>query len=128
MRKIGTAAGSILVSLVVYGVMLGAPSAGIAEVVSTSEALALENSGARQVVDTFLARQEVTAELTALGVDPEGARLRAEALSGEELEALAQRIEETPAGGDGVLTVLGVTFLVLLILELVGVTDIFKRF
>ena len=128
MTKTGAAARSTLVSLVVFSFMLGAPCPGIADVISTSEALALEDSGARQVVDTYLAREEVAAQLGALGVDPEVARLRAEALSSTELEALAQRIEQAPAGGDGVLTVLGVTFLVLLILELVGVTDIFKSF
>ena len=32
-----------------------------------------------------------------------------------------------PAGGDGFLAVLGIVFLVLLILELTGVIDIFKK-
>jgi hypothetical protein len=103
-------------------------SPAAAQLVSTSEALALEQDGdARLTVDTYLARAEVLAELTALGVDPELARLRVAALSASELEELAGRIEEAPAGGDGVITVLGVTFLVLLILELVGVIDIFKK-
>lgn len=99
-----------------------------AQLVSTSEALALEDGGRSQsTVDAYLARAEVTAELEALGVDPELARLRVAALSASELEDLAGRIEEAPAGGDGVIVVLGITFLVLLILELVGVIDIFKN-
>ena len=128
MMKVGSTARSALVSVVVFAALLAVPSLGYADVISTSEALALEDSGARQVVDAFLAREEVAAELTALGVDPEVARLRAEALSGDELETLAERIEQAPAGGDGVVTVLGITFLVLLILELVGIIDIFKSF
>lgn len=99
---------------------------GRAEVISTSEALALEAGSARAAVDAYLAREEVAAELAALGVDPELARLRADALSETELEELAGRIHEAPAGG-GVLAVLGATFLVLLVLELVGVIDIFKK-
>jgi hypothetical protein len=39
---------------------------------------------------------------------------------------LAGRLEELPAGGD-LLAVVGITFVVILILELVGVIDIFKK-
>ena len=103
------------------------PSAA-AELISTSEALALEQGNeARVTVDAFLARQEVADELASLGVDPELARLRAAALSPSELEAMARRIHEAPAGG-GLVAIFGVTFVVLLILELVGVIDIFKKF
>ena len=118
-----------LLSLVIAGgLLLGVPSPGTAGLISTSQAIALEQNGqARAIVDEYLLRDEVTAELASLGVDPELARVRAAALSGSELEALAGRIQEAPAGGDGVITVLGVTFLVLLVLELVGVIDIFKR-
>jgi hypothetical protein len=46
-------------------------------------------------------------------------------LTDEEIAALHGRIEQQVAGGDAI-AVIGVVFLVLLILELVGVTDIFK--
>lgn len=109
-------------------VLLVFPVSSRADVISTSEALALEDeSRARAVVDEYLARHEVAAELTALGVDPELARLRAEALSSAEVLELAGRIEEAPAGGLGVLGVLGLTLLVLIFLELVGAIDIFKK-
>lgn len=98
-----------------------------AQVISTSRALALEEGNARRTaVDSYLARADVAEQLTALGVDPELARLRAAALSGDELSALAGRIDDAPAGGD-LIGVLGVTFVVLLILELVGAIDIFKK-
>jgi len=100
---------------------------GHARVIPTSQALALEaGHDARASVDAYLSRQDVATQLAALGVDPEVARLRAAALSTDELAALAGRIDEAPAGGE-VITILGITFLVLLILELVGVIDIFKR-
>jgi hypothetical protein len=53
-----------------------------------------------------------------------------EALSARELNLLAQHIDELPAGAgaEGVLAVIGVVFIVLLILELVGVTNVFSRF
>ena len=43
----------------------------------------------------------------------------------QELQQLADRLQDLPAGGDSALAVIGVVFLVLLILELVGVTNIF---
>jgi hypothetical protein len=120
---------AVVVGVVVVTLMLGVPGPASADLVSSSEALALEEDGrARAMVDAYLARQEVAAELAELGVDPELARLRAAAMSAAELEELAGRIEQAPAGGTSVITVLGVTFVVLLVLELVGVIDIFKRF
>jgi hypothetical protein len=114
--------------LAIAGLVLSFAPPASAQLVSTSQALALEEgSQARSTVDAYLAQDEVAAQLAELGVDPEVARLRVAALSASELEALAGRVEEAPAGGSGAIAVLGVTFLVLLILELVGVIDIFKH-
>jgi hypothetical protein len=102
--------------------------AGASELVSTADALAATgDSASREIVEGYLLREDVAAQLAALGVDPELARLRAQSLSAAELDELAARIEDAPAGGDGVLVVLGITFLVLLILELVRVIDIFRK-
>ncbi len=97
-----------------------------ADIISTQEAVAMESGQNLAQVDAWLMRDDVMAELASLGVDPELARIRAEALSPAELELMANQIEELPAGA-GVIEVLGITFLVLLILELVGVTNIFNR-
>ncbi len=97
-----------------------------AEIISTQEAVALESGQSLARVETWLQRDDVVSELASLGVDPELARIRAEALSPTELDELANRIEEQPAGA-GVIEVLGITFLVLIILEVVGVTNIFNR-
>lgn len=119
---------SALALFLAAGLAVGAPSPVSAELVSTAEALALEDGNeAKAIVDAWLARDQVAQELAALGVDPEMARLRVAALSSAEIAELAQNIEDAPAGGNGVIVVLGVTFLVLLILELVGVIDIFKK-
>lgn len=97
-----------------------------AEIISTQEALAMESGQALTRVDTWLQREDVRAELAALGVDPELARLRAQALSPAELMELSERIEELPAGA-GIIEALGITFLVLLILDLLGLLNIFNR-
>jgi hypothetical protein len=76
-------------------------------------------------IETFLARDDVAQQLRALGVDETNIEARLAGLTVAELLALEGRIEEHTAGSDA-LGVIGALFLVLLILELVGVTDIFK--
>ena len=76
-------------------------------------------------VQAALDRDEMQAQLVAHGVDPAAAMERVAALTDEELRYLDGRLAELPAGAD-LVGVIGVVFVVLLILELVGVTDIFK--
>ena len=98
-----------------------------ASVVGTAEAIAAgRNDGARAVVDATLARADVREKLAEMGVDAAAIEGRIGALSEQELATLAGQIEEAPAGGDA-LAVIGIVFVVLVILELVGVIDIFKK-
>ncbi|MFU8821990.1 MAG: PA2779 family protein [Gammaproteobacteria bacterium] len=76
-------------------------------------------------IDTILTGETVASQLVAWGVAPEMVRERMAAMSDSELQQLAANMETDPAGG--VLVVIGVVFVVLLILELVGVTNIFRR-
>lgn len=76
-------------------------------------------------LELLLAREDVAQQLVDLGVDQEVVAARLQGLSNAELITLEGQINEQVAGGDA-LGVIGVVFLVLLILELVGVTDIFK--
>lgn len=69
----------------------------------------------------------VAQRLEAHGVTPEQVEQRIAALSDAELEALAAHFDDVPAGADAI-GVLGVVFLVLLVLELVGVTNVFAAF
>ncbi|MDX1561909.1 MAG: PA2779 family protein [Gammaproteobacteria bacterium] len=98
-----------------------------ANVISGDEYFAaIDRGDAMQRIESVLSREEFAAELLRLGVDPDAALARAEALSDHELNMLADDLEELPAGG-GLLGTIGVVFVVLLILELVGVIDIFKK-
>ena len=76
-------------------------------------------------MEILLAREDVSHQLAELGVDQEQIVERLNALTTEELLALEGQIDEQIAGGD-LLAVIGIVFVVLLILELVGVTDVFK--
>lgn len=98
-----------------------------AAVISTEDAALLSERAERlDRVSDFFAREDVAAELQRFGVDAATAAERAASLSDAEIAALDGRIAEANAGGD-VLAVVGTVFVVLLVLELVGVTDIFSR-
>ena len=93
--------------------------------VSTDDYLALED---RQViverVQSSLLQERVSAQLAVLGVDPELARERVAVLPDSDLIAMDQRLQDMPAGA-GVLELVLVVFVVMLILDLTGVTDLF---
>jgi len=107
-------------------ISLGMQAPAAAGIVGTAEAIASHDSGARALVDATLARADVRAEFERLGVDPAAIEGRLDALSEAEVATLAGQIGEAPAGGDA-LAVIGIVFVVLIILELVGVIDIFKK-
>jgi hypothetical protein len=83
-------------------------------------------AASRARVATFLARADVARQLQNLGVDQASIEGRLAGLTDAEVAALDGQIDGQVAGGDA-LAVIGTVFLVLLILELVGVTDIFKK-
>lgn len=100
-----------------------------AAMIGTGEALrAAEHVETLSAVEAVLARADVRAVLTAHGVSVEDARARVAALSHDELVALQQEFDQLPAGGIGLFEVLGVTFVVLLVLELTGTINIFSKF
>ena len=88
--------------------------------VSTDSTISLTSS------ETGELRQRIAALLTQHGVPEEAAQRRAESLTVAELSLLQSRFHELPAG-QGALSVLGALFLVLLVLELLGVTNVFNR-
>ena len=61
-----------------------------------------------------------------MGVDASAVEQRVARLSDQELHQLAVDMRNAPAGGDA-LALIGAVFVVLLILELTGVIDIFKK-
>jgi hypothetical protein len=118
-----------LVNLICLALLnLGSPVVAEAGLVGTLQAV---EAGTRSqdlaTVNAALAREQVRGQLLALGVDPAQVEARVAALTDGELRALAGKVAEAPAGGSA-LAVIGVVFLVLLILEAVGVIDIFTKF
>jgi hypothetical protein len=107
---------------------LSSPPVARAAIVGTLQAVEAGSSRAADLstVTSALARDQVRAEMLALGVDPAAVDARVARLTDAELRSLAERMDTLPAGGDA-LAVIGIVFLVLIILEVVGVIDIFKK-
>ena len=78
----------------------------------------------RDTLVTMLDRDEVRRQLIEHGVDPEFAKQRIAALDDAQINELKGRIDELPAGS-GILEILIAVVLVLVILDAIGVTDIF---
>ena len=116
----------LVISLLMFNF---AVQAAKAEMIGTEAALHLaskENS--RAIVTAFLERNDVRQTMERQGIDVAEARKRVAALSDAELIRIAQKIDQLPAGGDGVGTVVGailLVFFVLLITDLLGLTHVF---
>ncbi|PHM19306.1 MAG: hypothetical protein CK604_13205 [Curvibacter sp. PD_MW3] len=101
------------------------PLTAQAGIVPTDEVLPQSAAVAhRERVSSFLARDDVRQALQAQGVSPQAAAERVQAMSDNEVEQLAGRIDQAPAGGD-VLGVLFTVFIVLLVTDIMGLTKVF---
>jgi hypothetical protein len=98
-----------------------------ASVIDTSSYLQSQDDSFRTEMQALLSRDDVQKQLVALGVNPADARDRVAALTDQELKQLQDRINKLPAGGDAFLAVLGAVLVVLIVLELVGVTNVFNK-
>lgn len=118
---------SIIHALVVVFVMVGVQAPAQAALVGTQQ-LAQQSVVEQQRNDirTVLARDDVRAALQASGVDADAAQRRVDNLSAAEVIAMHGRLDNLPAGADGLGIVFGVIF-VFIVLDLLGATDIFPR-
>lgn len=82
----------------------------------------------RALVASFMARDDVRADMRAMGVDPAEADRRIAVMSDVEIGQIAARIDAAPAGQDTFGTLIGAAlliFIILLITDLAGLTDVF---
>jgi len=97
------------------------PQQALAALIQTPDAIAAQQGGQPiERMTRLLAREDVRAQLVQMGIDPTVAEER-------EAAQLQQQLDSLPAGGDSVLAVIGIVFIVLLILELTGVINIFSK-
>jgi len=95
---------------------------GTEELVSSQKA-----TEARAYIVSVLAREDIQQLLTARGIDPIEAQARVGALTDQEAIRMAETMENLPAGGN-IAWIFGLAvlvFLVLLVTDLLGYTNIF---
>ena len=88
----------------------------------------ISSAQSQQSISTLqqlLEREDAQQQLLALGVSPDQVRERVASLSDSELARINQGIDTLNAGGDSVLGILLIIFLVFVITDVIGATNIF---
>jgi hypothetical protein len=83
---------------------------------------------ARDYIKSLISRDDIGKSLLAKGIDPDEAKMRVESLTDSEAIALADQIEQLPAGSGAIGVIIGaalIVFLVLLVTDILGYTDVF---
>jgi len=83
---------------------------------------------ARDHLKTFISRDDIKNALISQGIDPDEAKARVDSLSDSEVIEVADKIEQLPAGAGVFGAILGaalIVFLVLLLTDILGYTDVF---
>ena len=115
----------LTLALVLSLVCSTATQPAAAAMMSTAQAATGTRAEQLDRVDHFLAQDSVRGLLEQQGVDPADARARVQALSDSELQRISNNLDQLPAGGS-VLALIGAVFLILVILDIVGVIHVFK--
>ena len=124
------AAKPVSILLTVCMLMVTVPyKSSFAGMIGTESALDMtRGQEARNYLKGIVAREDVQTALIAQGINPLEAKARIDSLSDAEAIDLADQIEQQPAGGNAVGIIVGallIVFLVLLITDILGYTDIF---
>jgi hypothetical protein len=105
---------------------MGMAGTATAAIVDTSALVTADRQADLSAVRTQLERADVRAQMEKMGLDAQAVDRRVAALNDRELHRLAVDMQNAPAGGD-VVWLVGAVFVVLIILEITGVIDIFKK-
>jgi hypothetical protein len=101
-----------------------------AEMIDTGTIVTMaKQENARARVMSFLDRQDVQQAMEQQGVTAQEARQRVATLSDAEVMQIARAMDQLPAGGNGLGTVIGAAvliFIILLITDIAGLTHVFS--
>lgn len=130
MRLVRRKLGFTSLVMTVIMLMISVPFQPIfAAMVSTDEISdAIEAAETRRNLKTLLSREDVSNALVSQGIDPQEARQRVDSLTDAEALAVADQLENLPAGGSAIGVIVGallIVFLVLLLTDIMGYTDVF---
>lgn len=80
----------------------------------------------RQMLLETMEREDVRQQLIRMGVNPADAKKRIEALTASEISLMQQQMDAMPAGGSA-LGILLTILVILIITDILGLTDVFPR-
>ena len=104
-----------LVSRILIVCMIGLPFQVHAGMIGTDTVVAVAQAqAARDVLSSVIERTDVASQLQALGLSPQSAKDRVNALTDAEVAKLAGQLQQVPAGADGT----GVALLIVVVLLL----------
>jgi hypothetical protein len=110
-------------------ILSGPGQSAMAAMIGTESVVNADHAqNAREYLRSLLARQDVKNALLSQGIDPGEAENRMASLTDEEAIRVADQLQELPAGGSFFTTLLIIAFLIfviLLITDITGYTDIF---
>ena len=112
-----------ILMLIMLSVSLPKQSAQAA-IMATDQTLVTSAQSDRVRVQALIDREDVRAALQSQGIDARTAHNRVNALTDGEVQQLAGKLDQLPAGGD-VLGVLLTIFIVLLVTDILGFTKVF---
>lgn len=97
-----------------YAGMIGVDKVAVSE----------QSQNQRERIKSFLEREDVVKAMQAEGLDASTANARVDALTDQEVQQVAGKIDTMPAGGD-ILGILFSIFIVLLVTDILGFTKVF---
>jgi hypothetical protein len=114
---------TLAIALLAVSVLVPTANAGMVSTDALAQQQTVED--ARSRIQAALDRDDVRAQLLALGVDPADAQARVAALTDAEAQQLAAEMDQLPAGGASVIGAAVFVFLVLLFTDIMGWTNVF---
>lgn len=113
----------LMVTTLGFGLPLQSAHAGL---VGTDKVDAsAQTQSERERIRSFLDREDVRKELQSQGIDADTAKARVNALTDDEVQKVAGRLDKMPAGGD-IIGVLFTIFVILLVTDILGFTKVFS--
>lgn len=117
---------AMLLIAVMALVSLPVAAAQTAGLVTTQSALQADTASSdRERINDVLARADVQDQLLAQGVSVDQVQDRVAALSDAEVRQMADQLDAMPAGAGGVIGALFAVFVILLVTDILGLTNVF---
>lgn len=120
LRRVSLSMIACLITLMLPVAPVQAAMIGSEQVISTAQV-----AQDRERVRVFMQREDVRQALGQQGVNADEALARVDAMTDDEVTLVAGKIDQLPAGGNGLVGALVFIFIVLLITDILGLTKVF---